>query len=93
MNNKAKEVETVKIIRFQQELHSSNSNSFKKAIYRLTNIKPEQELEFLKQQKENKKKIETELSKKCSASKFQALTKMHSHLPDIFVVDIEIKSN
>ncbi len=81
----------MKIIRFQQELHSSNSNAFKKAIYKLTNIKPDQEIEHLKHNEEIRKKNENELSKK-SPSKFEALSKMYANSPEIFIVDIEIKS-
>lgn len=38
---KAREIDDIKIVRIQQELHATNSAVFKKTIYELTGIKPQ----------------------------------------------------
>lgn len=59
-NNKAHQLNGIKIVRIQQELHASNAAIFKKSIYELIGIKP-QELIHKKQKIEAlKKKLESQ---------------------------------
>jgi hypothetical protein len=41
---KAFELKDIKIVRIQQELHATNSATFKKSIYKLTGLKPHEYL-------------------------------------------------
>ena len=73
----------MRIIRFQEELHSTNSVMFKKAVYRLSGIRPQDHLALIKKVEENKKKIES------VNQSFNYITKI---IPLLLIKMFEIKS-
>jgi hypothetical protein len=74
----------MRIIRFQEELHSTNSVMFKKAVYRLSGIRPQDHLALIKKVEENKKKIES------VNQSFNYITKI---IPVFLIEMFEKKSN
>jgi hypothetical protein len=50
----------MKIIRFQEELHASNSAMFKKAIYKLSGVKPQDRMAIINKAERHKKKLQKE---------------------------------
>jgi hypothetical protein len=53
------EINRTRIVRFQHDLHSTNSVFFKKAIYNLTGIKPHDRMTLMKKVEKYKKKLVT----------------------------------
>ena len=47
----------MKIIRFQEELHASNSAMFKKAIYKLSGVKPQDRMAIINKAERHRKKL------------------------------------
>ncbi len=57
MYKDAIEINRTSIIRFQHDIHSTNSVFFKKAIYNLTGIKPHDRMTHMKKVEKYKKKL------------------------------------
>ena len=57
-NIKAKEINKIKIVRIQSELHASNATTFRKAVFELTKIKPQNYMVIQTKISEYKKKME-----------------------------------
>lgn len=61
---KAHEIDKIKIVRIQSDLHATNSAKFKKSIYELTETKPQEYISVKnKILEKRKKKLEEENSK------------------------------
>jgi hypothetical protein len=66
LNIKAHELYKIKIVRIQQELHATNAAMFKKAIYELTDLKPQPYIEIKNKINKYKAKMEAKKNPKPS---------------------------
>jgi hypothetical protein len=67
------EINNTSIVRFQHDLHSTNSVFFKKAIYNLTSIKPHDRMTLMKKVEKYKRKLANDTSKVTICTKIRNL--------------------
>jgi hypothetical protein len=93
----------MRIIRFQEELHSTNSAMFKKAIYKLSGVRPQDHMAIINKVEEYKNKLKNDASNQAnfltklmpkSMNKLfekKSVNKIHSNSDKIYAIDLSKK--
>lgn len=58
MIKKAHQIHNIRIVKIQTELHATNSPAFKKAVYDMTGVRPQEYLHIKTKIEEYKRKVE-----------------------------------